>query len=289
MTIEELKARISKKEDQISKLNKKIDKLSKNFTAEELDLIKSTLNRTYRDTTNILKDVSHDYDTGWPNIRDAYQKVEEAETTLNKYKNQLALKQEQEQTLANDRIDVIWNFLQNWKKEVYKFYENEVEEYRKFREIDHELIEKQNKLAYMKYQLSKNAITEDEYSKFVNRIKELKELSKSLEQSFDSLTPRIYRRGSVDEVELNKILDKEVDRMYLNMIDKVTKVVGEITDASGLSIANNGELNGIIEGTTGKARLETIMAGGYNADYINPETGRHGQRLHFRTLVHKVR
>ena len=62
------------------------------------------------------------------------------------------------------------------------------------------------------------------------------------------------------------------------MIDQVSEKIGEITDASHLSIGEKGEINGIIVGTNGKAKIETIGAGGYNI-----------QRYHFRTLVHKLK
>ena len=46
------------------------------------------------------------------------------------------------------------------------------------------------------------------------------------------------------------------------------------TDASGLEVGAKGELNGLVNGTRGVARVTTIGAGGYNI-----------QCFHFRTLV----
>lgn len=54
-------------------------------------------------------------------------------------------------------------------------------------------------------------------------------------------------------------------------------LVGEITDASGLSVGSKQDLNGFIVGTRGTAKVQTIGAGGYNI-----------QCFHFRTLINAV-
>jgi len=57
---------------------------------------------------------------------------------------------------------------------------------------------------------------------------------------------------------------------------------------SNLSIGNQrGELNGIVKGSKGSARVETIGAGGYNVGEI--VNVRQGQVFHYRVLVHKIR
>ena len=74
--------------------------------------------------------------------------------------------------------------------------------------------------------------------------------------------------------KVTKDVNREADNKYDTIVTKVTKICGEITDASYLTIGHNGELNGYIKGTNGNAEVQTIYAGGYNI-----------QRLHFRTLV----
>lgn len=82
-----------------------------------------------------------------------------------------------------------------------------------------------------------------------------------------------------DSEKLDKILAQDKLAKYYDLCNRISDIVGEITDASNLSIGHqHGEINGIVVGTKGKAKVETIGAGGYNI-----------QCFHFRVLVHKLR
>jgi hypothetical protein len=81
----------------------------------------------------------------------------------------------------------------------------------------------------------------------------------------------------IDEELLKKTLEKEAQAKYEDLCNRISAVVGEIEDVSNLNIARDGQLNGIVEGTKGSAKVETIGAGGYNI-----------QCFHYRTLVHKL-
>lgn len=88
-----------------------------------------------------------------------------------------------------------------------------------------------------------------------------------------------YVLKSVDTARLDKVIADEKARKYDDLCERIGHVVGEITDCDGLHIgAKSGELNGIVVGTNGKARVETIGAGGYNI-----------QVFHYRVLVHKLK
>ena len=65
---------------------------------------------------------------------------------------------------------------------------------------------------------------------------------------------------------------------YFELVDKVTKHVGEIEDVSDLHIGYDGRINGVVIGSEGNAKIETITAGGYNI-----------QILHYRVLVHPIK
>ena len=75
--------------------------------------------------------------------------------------------------------------------------------------------------------------------------------------------------------------EKAGKHLILDLLKRVTKITGPVTDWSGLYVTqgNMGAvLNGIVIGEDGKARVESILAGGYAV-----------QRLHIRVLVHKVK
>ena len=90
--------------------------------------------------------------------------------------------------------------------------------------------------------------------------------SKKLQFAFHSLTIKLYSlyKNGEWEIALEKEIekDKNVKRQFL--VSRVKKITGKILDAHNLYIGLNGEINGYIIGELGKAKVETISAGGYN-------------------------
>lgn len=78
------------------------------------------------------------------------------------------------------------------------------------------------------------------------------------------------------ETDIRKACTRYADGYVMNLIDRVTKYIGQITDYSGLYLTGP-SINGIVEGERGRVRLETILAGGWNI-----------QCLHNRVLVKKI-
>lgn len=74
---------------------------------------------------------------------------------------------------------------------------------------------------------------------------------------------------------------KNAKEVVLDLYNRVKSITGEITSYKDLILTqgSNGcpAINGVVEGKNGKARVESITAGGYNI-----------QRLHIRVLVHKM-
>ena len=80
--------------------------------------------------------------------------------------------------------------------------------------------------------------------------------------------------------EIHKKNEKDAEYFIIDLYNRVKDITGEVTNWEGirLTMGNNFPvLEGMVQGKEGKARVETILAGGYNI-----------QRLHIRPLVHSI-
>lgn len=82
---------------------------------------------------------------------------------------------------------------------------------------------------------------------------------------------------SKTEEEFYKINLKEAELFIVDLYNRVKAITGEITDWGNIHYGGKA-LNGWVEGKNGKAKVESILAGGYNI-----------QRLHIRVLVHEIK
>lgn len=295
MTKEELQVRIEKKQKDIQKINKRIAKWSKGLRPEDIAVCKAfenvyygekprnlswsdyhgttdfqTAHKAYKDYYEANKNnipSADDWNKG-PNIGEtynAYRDLGEANHTLEKYIIELDKLVNFEQ---QDKIEVIWNFLQNWRKAAYEYYVNQVATYDNLRQHEEE--------AFNEYLIKNNKV--EEAKNYWTKYGLERAFLKDYYFGIDSLTKNIYlRHGKFDEDKLNKILDKEVQTRYNKLVNEVTAITGPITDASNLRMRGLGEINGIIIGQKGKANVQTFGAGGYNI-----------QIFHYRTRVDPV-
>ena len=215
-----------------------------------------------------------------------------------------------------EKIPAIWDFLTEWENKARDWYLKNAEYYVKllneFQDIvveflserDYKNLSREEKLAvanefnaYMKsmygikHRYRRGTVDEEDYAGKVDAFtKELARVSFVKDGGADSydylaydsnfnVTYGHYVLKGFDIEKLNKILAREKENKYFDLCNRISEVVGEITDARGLSIGRqHGELNGVVDGTKGSARIETIGAGGYNI-----------QCFHYRVLVHKIR
>lgn len=237
MKTTELKERIEKVEIKLTKIEKRIQKWQKENNKYELER--------------------------------AYSDKKEQETLLAKYQNLLNLEIAKENEFENNRIYVIWEFLLNWKNNMTEFIKDNLNMLKEYYKLSREWCEWHN---YHSYNL-----TREEYrtidSDYRMRVRQIKENIHPYTERCQKISNRTI---TIDEKMLDELLLKDCKAKYFQLVNEVSAITGVIKDASNLSI-RVGELNGIIIGEKGKAKITTISAGGYNI-----------QCFHFRTLVRKV-
>ena len=108
--------------------------------------------------------------------------------------------------------------------------------------------------------------------------KKLREAGDQITAVNEFLSTPSARRATEREAWLEKTMEEEKRAKLLDLIGRIMSTVGTITDAAALYIGPEGDINGIIVGTEGKAKIQTIGAGGYNI-----------QCFHFRTLIHEIK
>lgn len=266
-TVEFLQKRIDGKEKEIAKLQKKLERIYKaqasNWEINPYWYHESDIKYTLRD-------------------------IEVAEKLLSDYKAQLESQIEKD----NSRdVQVILDFLQEWKDRVFNFYSKGLQKmfadyeylltlYRKIdelrwgtpehSEVDAELQRFRILLHEKKYGVFEDIPqTDPSYRKWRNE-------KRKVETGEYEWLHEYFGYRSLNEAlaALKSGLDKEANAKYDDIIERTNHIVGQITDASYLTIGGKGDLNGYIIGTKGKASVKTIGAGGYNI-----------QCYHFRTLI----
>ena len=265
-SVESLMKRVNSKKAEIEKLQKKLDRIRK---AE----------------ASGWGDNPYSYDA-W-DLKWAIKDLEVAKAALEKCECKLA----EEIEKANSRnVEVISQFLETWKTRCSEYYEEGIRRY--FVDLE--------ELRKLTIQYADAPFGTDEYKQAREALLAAEDELRSktsgywervpYEDSFGRTcyTSRKVREGEYERYQpyvqypnleaalkrLEKNLTEEANRKYDFIIDRTNRIVGQITDASNLSISDNGELNGIVIGTRGKAHVKTVGAGGYNI-----------QCFHFRTYI----
>ena len=202
-------------------------------------------------------------------MRNCLYDIKACEKNIEKLKEKLEL----ETKRLSIRIPVIEEFLRQWGVKAYQFHLDELNRLNQYntdytmkkKQIEQHLINNGISPNYHNVEkiMKDNGMSYSEYSK-IKRDK-FSSVALKLENDYDW------------QVTLNKIIEKEIENKRNLLIERVIEVTGKVTDATQLFIADNGEINGIITGEKGSAKVNTIYAGGYNI-----------QCLHFRVLVGKV-
>ena len=175
-------------------------------------------------------------------------------------------------------VKAIIDFLDRWKVRVEEFYVASLPDWidtlNEYRKADHEYCEWFNH----NFAERSNKEIRKAHEAVVNGAKARHAMYKYLDRYVETNWNDHEREYSIDLDLLRKDLAEEAKRKYDNIIERTNEITGTISDASGLSVGNKGELDGIVIGERGTARVHTIGAGGYNI-----------QCFHFRVLVHPVK
>lgn len=237
-SIEYITKRIEGKQKEITKLESKLERIIK---AQE----SNWENNPYYYTEYDLKQTNRE--------------LESVKAALAKYETDLATETEKD----NSRnVEAIVNFLNGWADRVYNFYCKQFANYQ---------------VAFADYRLNMKQYFDGGIVKR-DMLKEYKEAVNSFNAKWNFLYRYLDSKRHFDSLKLKKELEQEKKVKYDDIINRANKICGTITNATGLCVGEKGELNGLVIGDRGNARINTIGAGGYNI-----------QCFHFRTLIHEMK
>lgn len=241
-----------------------------------------------------------DYDGKKDDIKGATQKLEDAERILLGWKVRLDEEINKEKVINDMVPQVIKDFLEDWKEKAFGWYCQRYEEFLNFRE-DLRLEEQAARLEAFQT-LPEYADARDrhqriygdkepDYSQLLNlfpwkpvevflkdRRLDHRSIHKRLSAFGDQLIFKMldYRKEDERLAFLASSLEEDKKKKLLNMVYSITDITGPITDAKYLYVSA-GDLNGVILGEKGAAKLQTFSAGGWNI-----------QCFHYRTRVDNV-
>lgn len=216
------------------------------------------------------------------------KELKEAKESLAKYENELELEKEKE---VSRNVPAILEFLEQWKKRVRSIYGDVIRDY-----FD---LSNKVKCAYEKSHTKPWCVDKEseEYKEYTKLHDELNEnlygvYEEKVVERYGKRPIRVKVRDGKWEFaktyfclnigmsmeKLEKDLVEEAKRKYDFIVNRVCAICGKIVDASGLSVGEKGDLNGIIIGEKTNASVKTIGAGGYAV-----------QIFHYRTLIHEVK
>ena len=231
-------------------------------------------------------------------IESAKRKLEEAEKILNNWKEKLDERITADDYLEANAPEILKDFLENWKQHAIAYYRQrriDVIEFRKDLKAQERAarlealqtlpsLERARKLyegrEVTDYDLA-NLWPRKDVDEFLHeRGLDYYQIQKKLKGEGDGVTFRLLEIHDEQEREtwLERAMEEEKRDKLLDLIGRIMSTVGTITDAAALRIGPEGDINGYIEGTEGKAKIQTIGAGGYNI-----------QCFHFRTLIHEYK
>ena len=222
-----------------------------------------------------LEKLTDDFEIKWlkNDIKTSNRKIKDLEVQLeNLYKQKEKVKVK----FDIERIPVIEEFLEQWKVKVIEWY---TQNYKNLLEYITEYSNKQRQFEEWKRERSiYNYNNKEAKEKEIELGIDHKTHTEIMKFRFNGLTLKLYDNRKNWKQVLEKEIESEKNNKRVLFVSRVKEITGTIKDAKGLSIGDNGEINGIVIGEKGTAKVETISAGGWNI-----------QCWHFRVLVKEVK
>lgn len=287
------------REKHLSRLNKKIDALNKLFNEINEDFSYEELNKEenwiakfykhpyYNDVANLAFDIEIIKD----DIKSNEYKIKEAEQALKNWIEKLNAEKAKQQYIANEIPQEIKDFLLQWKTNIMNAVQKMAEDYITDRD---EYRQDKNKIIFEYIQEHKEEYKwvdiyeynpEHSYESDIHSYKAIKEIqniheyiviSEEFNNKYGNPLFKNYKARKFDDEWLEKELTQEMNNRLIDLMNKVSKITGIIKGAN--LIVNYGDLNGIVYGENGNAKITTIGAGGYNI-----------QIFHYRVLVKEIK
>lgn len=231
-------------------------------------------------------------------IESAVDKLEEARQTLANWQAKLDERIAADDYLEANAPEILKDFLESWKQHAIAYYrEKRIRfiEYRKELKAQEraarlEALQTLPSLERYREIYKGRELTDSDLANLwprkdvdaflSERGLEYHQIQRKLNEFGDQITFRLLeiRDDQEREAWLEKAMEEEKRAKLIDLIGRIMCTVGTITDAAALHIGPEGDINGYIVGTEGKAKIQTIGAGGYNI-----------QCFHFRTLIHEMK
>lgn len=248
-SIEFITKRIEGKKKEIAKLEKKLERIHKaEATGWEVNPYyyhESDLTYTTRD-------------------------LEAAKKALAAYEEQLITEGEK---AASRNVKAIIDFLEAWKARVREYYRDAFD---RFLVARAEYYKKSGEYTDW-FNHDGHRVWREDREAYKAKDREYKELRDQFHKTWNFIMCYVERDTFLED-KFERELKQDAEAKYDDIINRTNEICGKIVDATGLSVGPKGELDGIVIGERGNAKVQTIGAGGYNI-----------QCYHFRTLIHEVK
>lgn len=225
--------------ERIQKANEKIEKKQGTIAKKQALIEKKTASLAKASDEYEIRSLNFDIKYLAQDIARLEKEIPEIRKTVEKYEKQLAGEIEKEALLTKTMPE-------------------------EFRTLKNTLVERWDAFDLERKEFFRKKSNEMEYREFIRQYK-----YSAYQLAWHTSTEEIHKQN-----------EKDAEHFIIDLYNRVKDITGEVTNWEGirLTMGNNFPvLEGMVQGKEGKARVETILAGGYNI-----------QRLHIRTLVHSI-